>query len=143
MHKILIIDESGEIKHSLLDLLESRKFKLLWTNEINLGFELAHSFQPSLIISDLDIPSDTKLDLLDRVRYSKSTAHIPFVFLSINTDGFTQDLALRMGANAILSKFAPIFSLVRRIYSLLNAPESRPAALESDVPNNFQLYVNY
>ncbi len=59
---------------------------------------------PNIIISEIDLPGISGLDLLRRIRRGIKTRLIPFIFLSSSQDAFNRVEAYQIGADAYLVK---------------------------------------
>ncbi len=59
---------------------------------------------PNIIISEIDLPGISGLDLLRRIRRGIKTRLIPFIFLSSSQDAFNRIEAYQIGADAYLVK---------------------------------------
>ena len=81
---LYVEDNSANLK--LVEKLVSRRqdLRLLSAMDGNRGIELARSYQPDVILMDINLPGISGIDVLRILRADKATAHIPIVALSAN-----------------------------------------------------------
>ncbi len=120
--KILVIDDDEMIRESICDLLEMEDFQIISANNGLSGVELAHEHLPDLVVCDINMPKLGGHEVLSRLRQNSSTNQIPFMFLTAYSDDENRDLALRMGANAYLTKPLSARNLLEKIGMLLSFP---------------------
>ena len=73
---------------------------------------------PDLIITDMELPDGSGLDLLRRIKGLPATASIPVLVLSGRSDQPTVDEAYALGANCYVSKMPPSGSIVDTLESM-------------------------
>jgi CheY-like chemotaxis protein/AraC-like DNA-binding protein len=78
---ILIIDDETEIRNLLHDIL-SPFYEIIEAADGNEGIEQLKHHRPDLIISDIIMPNMSGVELLNEIKKSRLTSHIPVVFLS-------------------------------------------------------------
>ena len=78
---ILIIDDETEIRNLLHDIL-SPFYGIIEAADGNEGIEQLKHHRPDLIISDIIMPNMSGVELLNEIKKSRLTSHIPVVFLS-------------------------------------------------------------
>jgi len=78
---ILIIDDEKEIRDLLNDIL-SPFYDIIEASDGNEGIEQLKNHRPDLIISDVIMPNMSGVELLNEIKKSRLTSHIPIVFLS-------------------------------------------------------------
>ena len=80
--------------------------------------------RPAIILLDLRMPGMNGLEVLDELKRNASTAHVPVVMLSNESDPATMATCQRTGAVAWWSKSAvPPAELCRRVRKLLGADQ--------------------
>jgi DNA-binding NarL/FixJ family response regulator len=111
---VLIVDDAADC----LSTLEVAMGSLSDTTVIGAGsaeeaMDILNSRTVSGVITDLELPEMSGLDLIAHIRGAAKTARLPIVVVSADTDPATPEAALRLGANAFFSKpFSP--SAVRK-----------------------------
>jgi len=96
VRRVLVIEDEPQFAHILYDLAHERGYRCLVAHGAADGFELATQFVPDAILLDMRLPDSTGLDLLQRLKDSPHTRHIPIHVVSAADDG--QAAALHMGA---------------------------------------------
>jgi len=96
VRRVLVIEDEPQFAHILYDLAHERGYRCLVAHGAADGFELATQFVPDAILLDMRLPDSTGLDLLQRLKDSPHTRHIPIHVVSAADNG--QAAALHMGA---------------------------------------------
>jgi HAMP domain-containing protein/signal transduction histidine kinase/CheY-like chemotaxis protein len=118
---VLIVEDDAEFAGTLLEIARERGFKGLVALRGDTGLALAREYRPDAILLDMQLPVVDGWELLDRLKRSPDTRHIPVHIVS-GTDG--RQNALRAGAVAFMEKpatkerldeaFAEIASFIER-----------------------------
>ena len=82
MKKILIIEDSPEIRENTAELLELNNFSVLTAENGDTGFELAKTYQPDVILCDMMMPGSDGREFLRLARNDSVVREIPYVFFS-------------------------------------------------------------
>lgn len=118
-HEIFIVDDS-QVQLVLLEkVLKQEGFSI---RSFSRGWELIEALEqsrPSLIISDIDMPSLNGFELLQEIKGRFKNSRIPFFFISSNSDSTTEQRAQRAGAQALIGKPYSYSTLVAVIEDLL------------------------
>jgi DNA-binding response OmpR family regulator len=122
MQKILIIDRDRLFLSCLSDFL-GFEFTIRTADDELQGIKITQEFEPDLIICDLKLPHLEGYQVLKTLRENPSTAKIPFVFLSCCSEWEERDRALKLGANAYLSKPVRLRKLLATIEEQLATKE--------------------
>jgi DNA-binding response OmpR family regulator len=122
MKKILIIDRDRLFLSCLSDFL-GFEFTIRTADDELEGIKITQEFEPDLIICDLKLPHLEGYQVLKTLRENLSTAKIPFVFLSCCSEWEERDRALKLGANAYLSKPVRLRKLLATIEEQLATKE--------------------
>jgi CRP/FNR family cyclic AMP-dependent transcriptional regulator len=77
---ILIIEGSREMRENTAELLELKNYQVLTAEDGSTGFEIAHQYQPNLIICDLTIPDTDGYTYLRLAKENAATCNIPVIF---------------------------------------------------------------
>jgi CheY-like chemotaxis protein len=92
--KILVIEDNDELRAIVAELLEYENFDAVVAADGYEGIELALSKFPDLILCDLMMPGLNGYEVMSQLRQHSSTASIPFVYLTAQSD--LTDLNLRI-----------------------------------------------
>lgn len=80
--RILIVDDDRKVRDLLVDLLRQAGYDVLETVDGRSAFELALSFDPDVIISDVVMPLVDGLELCRRLKRDPRTATTPILLVS-------------------------------------------------------------
>lgn len=132
MARILVIEDSSEYRLFIGELLRLCGYELLEADDGEPGIRLADEAAPDLIICDLHLPRVDGFCTLETIRKHERGRHVPFIFLSGDSDPLHMHRGLDLGAEAYLVKpvSANDFVLeVRRLLPTGNGNQSiRPAS---------------
>lgn len=112
---ILVIEDDPAFAGILRDLVRERRFRCLVAATGREGMELAERCPPSAVLLDVHLPDQSGLGLLERLKASPATRHIPVHVLSV--DDYAQQ-ALELGAIGYVLKPAERDQLVGAIERL-------------------------
>jgi CheY-like chemotaxis protein/CHASE3 domain sensor protein len=96
VRRVLVIEDEPQFAHILYDLAHELGYRCLVAHGAADGFDLAQQLLPDAILLDMRLPDSTGLDLLQRLKDSPETRHIPIHVVSAADDA--QAAALQMGA---------------------------------------------
>ncbi len=96
VRRVLVIEDEPQFAHILYDLAHELGYRCLVAHGAADGFELATQFLPDAILLDMRLPDSTGLDVLQRLKDSPHTRHIPIHVVSAAENA--QSAALQMGA---------------------------------------------
>ncbi len=119
MSKILVVEDSKNIREEIYEILQFENFEVIWAENGIQGLEQAKKELPCLIISDISMPKLNGYQLLAELQKSSATESIPFIFLSGKTE--LQDLrkGMNMGADDYLLKPINTDDLIKVVKSKL------------------------
>ena len=96
VRRVLVVEDEPQFAHILYDLAHELGYRCLVAHGAADGFDLATQFLPDAILLDMRLPDSTGLDLLQRLKDSPHTRHIPIHVVSAAESA--QGAALQMGA---------------------------------------------
>ena len=108
MKKILVIEDDASLRRGITELLVGAGYDVWSAEDGQIGLHQTQQEDFDLIISDINMPKLTGLDVLSKLRSDPSTQHIPFIFLTARS--MNQDIRQGMsnGADDYLTKpFSP------------------------------------
>jgi CheY-like chemotaxis protein len=109
------------IRHVVCRFLESRGFQVESAVNGLEALEKLARFQPAVIITDLDMPKISGLELLEALKASPATASIPVLILAGQRTDSSPGLDLRAGV--LIHKETDIEQQLERALSVLVEPE--------------------
>lgn len=125
LKKILVVDDEAQITRVLLRGLESAGYQVRIANDGRAGLETFRTWLPDLVITDLNMPGYTGLELCERIR---QLSEVPLLVLSVKEDEPTKVKAFDLGADDYVSKPFGMAELTARVRALLR----RSATPQSD-----------
>lgn len=121
---ILVVDDERLNRAAVAELLQSHYRVLLAKNGSSaLAMAKEECQQLGLILLDVSMPGISGYEVLIQLRADESTAHIPVIFITGQSDEAAEEYGLRLGASDYVSK--PI----------------RPAVLQARVKNQIDLFL--
>jgi two-component system chemotaxis response regulator CheY len=101
--KILIVDDSEATRASLKFSLSMRKFEVLGASNANEAIsQISNNEDISLVITDMNMPGMTGLDLIKFIREDLKLKSLPIVVLTTAEEKGKE--ALTKGASAVIMK---------------------------------------
>ena len=126
MKKVLVIDDSADIRMIIGETLDMFGFAPLMAEDGESGVVMAKEHLPDLIICDVNMPKLDGFGTLEQLRANESTATIPFMFLSGAVERPSVRRGMEMGADDYLTKpFTP-----SELLAAVNARLEKMADLE-------------
>jgi len=121
---VLLADDDKVQTLMLSAQLRAKGYKVDAAFDATQTFTSAIRTQPDVIVLDIQMPGGTGMVVLERLKASTKTSHIPVIMLSGSTDP-QADLAARIrGADAFLSKPVDVDELLGTMARLLGgAPQ--------------------
>ena len=98
---ILVIEDEAKFSKILFDLAHELQYTCVVAQGADEGFQMAIEFSPDAILLDIKLPDHMGLTVLDRLKESSKTRHIPVHVLS--SEDYTE-AALHMGAIGYMLK---------------------------------------
>src|SRR4051812_17196335 len=84
--KILIVDDTTDLRELFADYLTMRGYKVAEAINGALGLELVETFQPDLILMDIVMPVMNGYEACTQIKQKPAFKDIPIIFLSSLTD---------------------------------------------------------
>lgn len=131
---ILLVEDNEDILQYMSQLL-APKYNLLTALDGHLGFELAKSVRPNLIISDIMMPKIDGYEFCRIIKHTPITQHIPVILLTAKTSQADRMKGLKSEADAYLCKPFEEEELLLRVHQLLQA-QKRSESLSMPIPLN-------
>jgi DNA-binding NarL/FixJ family response regulator len=132
---VLIADDHAIVAEGLVKLL-NRRFDVVATVPDGTALiETAERLRPDIIIADLNMPSISGLEALERLR--KRGVASKFVVLTMHKDASVAAKAMRAGASAFLLKHSAGNELIGAIDQVLNGGTYIAPALTKDILATF------
>lgn len=102
--KVLLIEDDKSLMELYKTELELAGAIVKSASDGKSGFALATTENPDLIIMDVILPEKIGLSVLEELKEGETTRHIPVVIMSNYDQGENPEKAVKLGAEAFLSK---------------------------------------
>ncbi|MBC1944919.1 response regulator transcription factor [Listeria booriae] len=140
MTKILVVDDESSIVTLLQFNIEKAGFDVVTAEDGRMGYELALTEKPDLIVLDLMLPEMDGIEVCKQLRQDK--VETPILMLTAKDDELDKIIGLELGADDYLTKpFSPR-EVVARIKAILRRSAGKSAEVEPEVaPKEKALHV--
>lgn len=106
--KVLVVDDESHITHVVSLKLRNAGYEVVTAADGEEGYEIASTQAPDLIITDLQMPYMTGVEMCAKLRLSQQTASIPVILLTARGYALAQEDLARTNIKEMLSKpFSP------------------------------------
>ena len=121
MQKILLIEDNLDLRNIYAIRLIADHYDIVTASDGEEGLAKAISDSPDLILSDIMMPKVSGFEMIRLLKETKSTAHIPVIFLTALSDPERQKESLQLGADAYFVKSeVSIEDIVAEIHKFLD-----------------------
>lgn len=114
--RILIVDDETQITRVLRRSLTAHRYDVRTAADGESALDTFHDFQPDLVITDLQMPEMTGLDLCRELR---KISQVPIIVLSVKGEERTKVAALDAGADDYVTKPFGMDELIARVRAAL------------------------
>jgi len=114
--RVLVVDDEQSIRRAVGRALAARGYKVQLATDGEEALTAAATFQPDLVVLDLNLPA---LDGLQVCRQLRGWTSVPILVLSVREDEPDKVAALDLGADDYLTKPFGIDELMARVRALL------------------------
>lgn len=122
---ILVVDDEAHITHVVSLKLRNAGYEVVTARDGEEGFELAVKKTPDLIITDLQMPYMTGVEMCARLRKNPQTAEVPALLLTARGYALEEGDLGRTNIRGMLSKpFSPR-EILSRVQEALEEPRAR------------------
>ena len=133
--KILAIDDQQLVLLPLKKRLTDLGYEVKTENEANNGLKLFKSFQPDLVIIDINMPDISGLEIIKLIRKSKNS-NVHIMILSGNTSDEVIAEAFELGVNEYMKKPLSLNEICTRVKSLIGSVKNN---VEPSLKNNITI----
>ena len=121
--KVLAIDDQKLVLIPLANRLKELGYEVLTETSALKGIETYNSFQPDLVIVDINMPKVSGMEVVKHIRNTKNEA-TPIMVLSGNTDDDMITKGFDLGINDYMKKPLSLVEVCARIKRLIGAPKT-------------------
>jgi len=119
MKKILVVEDAQALRRDIVEMLGYEGFDVKGAENGAVGVEMAHTYQPDLIICDIMMPVLDGFGVLEALRNNPATATIPFIFLTARTDRPDMRAGMELGADDYVTKPFTAQELIKTVQTRL------------------------
>ena len=122
--KILLIEDDPVSRKFMELILQKEGFQVMTAVNGLEGLRKARTESPDLLVLDVMLPGLDGFEICYRLRSEPDTTKLPILILSAKGQDSDRDAALKVGANAFLSKPVDRLVLFSKVTELLNSSVS-------------------
>jgi two-component system sensor histidine kinase/response regulator len=121
--KILVIEDTAEVRENIAEILESEGFEVFKAENGEIGISMAEKVQPDLILCDIMMPGKDGYEVLEELRKKVLTSTTPFIFLTAKNTREDLRRGMALGADDYISKPFTIDELISSVNTRLKKAE--------------------
>ena len=118
--KILIVDDSLSVRKSLSQLIQDAGYEALLARDGIEAMEIMQKTKPNLILTDLEMPRMTGLELTSHIRANPDNDLLPIMMITSRTMAKHKEQAKKVGVNEYITKPFSEDDLISKIGEALN-----------------------
>ena len=139
MAKILIVEDNALNIKLFCDLLAAHGHEPEAVTDSRQAIEAAHNFSPDLVITDIQLPHVTGLDLIRLIRADDQLADVPIMAVTAYSARGDEERIRAAGAQAYVSKPISVMRFAQTVDQLLEhghdgALDESPESEENGAP---------
>jgi two-component system sensor histidine kinase/response regulator len=123
--RILAIEDDPGMRASIRLMLEIAEFEVEEAADGKEGVEKASKLLPDLIVCDIRMPGMDGFETLEELHRRKSTAHIPFIFLTGEDPRTNLRKGMNLGANDFILKPIDMDDFIKAVQLRLDEADKR------------------
>ena len=124
MARILIVEDNALNIKLFCDLLEAHDHTTEAVTDSRQALETARSFKPDLVITDIQLPHVSGLELIRLIRADDALANVPIMAVTAYAASGDEDRAREIGAQAYVAKPISVARFVQTVEDLLESAAS-------------------
>lgn len=138
---ILIVDDSTELREFIVSRLTSY-YRILQANNGQIGYAMAQTKLPDLIISDVMMPLMNGFEMTKKLKLSEITKHIPIILLTAKSSKRETVEGLQAGADDYLTKPFDTSELIVRVKGMIDSRKKIRAEIKFELSNQLTRVKN-
>jgi signal transduction histidine kinase/ligand-binding sensor domain-containing protein/DNA-binding response OmpR family regulator len=142
---MVIVDDDVQIRQYLVSIFKNH-FTVHEAENGARGLELARTYQPDIVISDIKMEGITGIDLCKTIKEDPATSHIPVILLTGTSSPELKLEGVEGGADDYITKPFDVVLLVARVNSLLKNRSNLQQYFYGEITlsnNNFKVSEEY
>jgi len=133
MTKILIIEDTTELKEDISDALKLEGFEVMSASDGYSGIKMANEHLPDLILCDIMMPGIDGYNVLQLLKTSEGELRFPFIFITALAERENFRSGMELGADDYLIKPFTITELFKAIDIRLSKHRSVEKRIKSQI----------
>ena len=121
MAKILIVEDNALNVKLFCDLLAAHGHEPQAVTDSRQAMDAAHDFSPDLVITDIQLPHVTGLDLIKMLREDEELSDVPIMAVTAYSAQGDEERIRAAGAQAYVSKPISVMRFAQTVDDLLHA----------------------
>lgn len=145
MTKILIIEDTVQLRESIADALELEGFEVIHAGDGVTGIRMAWEHLPDLILCDIVMPGMDGYDVLQSIKADDGQIPFPFIFITALAERKNYREGMELGADDYLIKPFTISELLNAINTRLKkykSLESRVNLKIEEIENELKVRIS-
>jgi two-component system cell cycle response regulator DivK len=134
--KILIVEDNALNIKLFCDLLAAHGHEPEAVTDSRQAIDAAHNFSPDLVITDIQLPHVTGLDLIRLIRADDQLADVPIMAVTAYSARGDEERIRAAGAQAYVSKPISVMRFAQTVDQLLEHGHDGEIALDKGAENN-------
>ena len=124
MARILIVEDNALNIKLFCDLLEAHGHSTRAVTDSRLALQEAQDFSPDLVITDIQLPHVSGLEVIRLIRADERLADVPIMAVTAYATSGDEDHARDIGAQAYVAKPISVARFVQTVDELLESAAS-------------------
>lgn len=120
MARILIVEDNALNIKLFCDLLAAHGHRPEAVTDSRQALDAARAFEPDLVITDIQLPHVSGLELIRQLRADEKLSEVPVMAVTAYSAAGDEDRIRAAGAQAYVSKPISVVKFVQQVNALLN-----------------------
>ncbi len=120
LSKVLIVDDSLSVRKSLSQLVQDAGYEPLLAHDGLEALEIMKKIKPDLVLTDLEMPRMTGLELTSHIRANSGNAKLPIFMITSRTMAKHQEQAQKAGVDEYITKPFSEDELISKLGQAIN-----------------------
>jgi two-component system cell cycle response regulator DivK len=126
--KILIVEDNALNVKLFCDLLAAHGHDPQAVTDSRLALQTAHEFEPDQVITDIQLPHVSGLDLIHLIRADKTLGEVPIMAVTAYSTREDEERIRAAGAQAYVSKPISVMRFAEAVNELLDGKRAKSAS---------------
>ena len=119
VYKLLLADDSITMQKLVELILAEEGFEIMSTSNGEEALAVVPSFQPDIVLADVEMPKINGYQLCDKIKQNTSTSRLPVILLAGAFEQFDEELAKKVGADDFIIKPFESQELIGKVHAAL------------------------